>query len=222
MLRFFRLFHSYSLHVYLLLSNMHHQEIELIKSANGILEREGLQAASCVIIQDLWAGYGHICQLKAVSASLTDQPQVDRSLILKFVAPSSSETKNNTPDEGHLRKLISYQVEQYFYTHLAPTMPSDICVAHCFGCVEKFPGVAMILTDLRKDFPVIPGRRDGLSKMQVHAALTWLASFHGFWWKQRYGAKLQHTRLPPLDEAKLLPHATTSPRQGVWLNGGYT
>lgn len=135
---------------------------------------------------------------------------------------------SDTQDEGHLRKVISYQVEQYFYRTLAPLVPSTAAMA---THLEKPPrkssnpsydsSIAMIITDLRPHYPLAGEKRGMLSSDQVSAALDWLAVFHGFWWKRSEHLREYGTRLPPLEEAKIMT-SPGGPCSGIWLNGGYT
>lgn len=180
--------------------------------ANHLLAPLHLKATSYNILQHLWSGYGTIARLKAVSTS-TNQSSPPVSLILKHVTPPAGQQGS----EGHLRKLISYHVEQYFYTTLAPLMPPDIAVARCLAHSRHGNKMAMILTDLREEYPVACEKRGDLNRTQVSAALSWLAKFHGFWWQRTDVLKGTGLRLPPLDEAKCPQH-----KEGPWLNGGYT
>lgn len=184
-----------------------------------------LRLTSCQPIQRLWAGYGHICHVKAVEAENGEE----RSLILKYVAPPKEECERGKPNEGHIRKLLSYQVEQYFYMHLAPLMPPDICIAK--GLVSIGPTcpdhikatTAFLLSDLRELFPVPGGKKETLNPRCVSAALTWLARFHGFWATKVAGFHWDDLVKPPLEHFEANGHEKlpTEPG-GVWLNGGYT
>ena len=100
---------------------------EIRQLAIELLASQNLSLVSCKPLQTLWAGYGHICHIRA------NRPGIEgsQSFIFKYVSPpvSANNTKTRLPDEGHIRKLLSYQVEQYFYTYLAPLMPNEIAVA---------------------------------------------------------------------------------------------
>ncbi|KXS96164.1 hypothetical protein AC578_2661 [Pseudocercospora eumusae] len=193
----------------------------LLEVANNILRHHKLQAIACKRLQRLWAGYGHICSLEAVSTD-DSTTKLTRSLILKHVTPPKSA---GTKDEGHLRKLISYQVEQYFYSHLAPETPPSASMAQRLtgpGEVHSYESsISMILTDLKLDFPVAGEKRGMLSHTQVHAALKWLGTFHGYWWKHRDDLRRHKLRLPPLEEVTR-PASDAGSNEGIWLNGGYT
>jgi hypothetical protein len=186
---------------------------ELLKESE-----QGLHLIACKTLQSLWAGYGHICQ---ISAEKNCQPV---SLILKHIDPPSTRVNGSKPDEGHIRKILSYQVEQYFYTHLAPQMPNEIAVASCLASAS--PGLhsnatAMLLSDLRRTHPTSGEKRAELSERQVYAALEWLATFHGFWWNRTKDFEKSKLCLPPLEHFQ--KHRNTSLEDStVWLNGGYT
>lgn len=194
-----------------------HQIENLLEIANQILEAKGLRATSCKVTQNLWAGYGTISELQAIPSS--DSNANPQPLVMKCVTPPTK----NEQDEGYLRKLISYEVEQYFYSELAASLPAGTGVSQCLGTSTHGLGeqksMTMILTDLRLRYPVAGEKRTELSDAQAYAALTWLANFHGFWWKQRKSFTQASLRLAPLEE-------TRRPKRddggSVWLNGGYS
>lgn len=194
--------------------------------ASQLLSAKGLRLVSYTTIQSLWAGYGHICRLSAVPASdlSTDLPKHEPiSLILKYISPPAT-NPNEPQKEGHLRKILSYQIEQYFYTNLAPQLPKNIAVAECLSSSDKKSdtnaSTAMIMTDLRQAFPVAGEKRAELSETQVHTTIDWLASFHGFWWDKAKSFESSKLGLPPLQHFEQTKTMTAN--QGVWLNGGYT
>lgn len=141
--------------------------------------------------------------------------------MLKLVTPPP--TKSG--DEGHTRKILSYQVEQYFYSHLAPQMPASLPVAKCLSSIKQHNKngstvTATLLTDLRVQYPIAGEKRDVLSATQAHAALDWLSGFHGFWWPRSKDLKRSALVLPPLEEVRRDGQDATD--KTVWLNGGYT
>lgn len=179
---------------------------------------QGHNLVSCKTIQSLWAGYGHICHVKAES---NGQPA---SFILKHINPTVTRTNGSLPNEGYIRKILSYQVEQFFYTQLAPQMPLEIAVASCLASAS--PGddsnaTAMLLSDLRQTHPVSGEKRAELSEEQTYAALEWLANFHGFWWSRVGDMDKTKLCLPPLEHLEKNGN-TALKDNGVWLNGGYT
>ncbi|PYH42870.1 uncharacterized protein BP01DRAFT_359103 [Aspergillus saccharolyticus JOP 1030-1] len=211
--------------------------------ARIMLSWHSLELVSCTNLQTLWAGYGHICALSArattpeAAAHLSQLCGVEPRgrgttypLILKLISPPGR--KASTEDEGHLRKMLSYEVEQWFYTEIVPQLGDEIGVAKCLASTRDMHGkvgeeelrglTATIMVDLRPRYPVAGGKRSSLDSRQVHAALDWLAAFHSRSW-----ALLTDSRdacvLPPLEEArKRRPDGIKSDVRGLWLNGGYT
>lgn len=205
--------------------------------ASDLLAEKGLDVLSLSLLQSLWAGYGQICRVAALpklASANVQQPSADgstpkdsvmstpketHSYILKLISPPSS----SRSDEGHIRKILSYQIEQYFYTQLAPQLPATIPVAKCLASInEKRPDggstTAMILSDLAQDYPVAGEKRAALTERQALSALDWLSNFHGFWWSRVEDLDSSKLVLPPLEQAKRENPSGNS----VWLNGGYT
>ncbi|RMZ67283.1 phosphotransferase [Pyrenophora seminiperda CCB06] len=186
--------------------------------ASSLLAANGLQLQSTKNIQSLWAGYGEISRLFATSEY---SPDSLKSYILKLVTPPPTKTA----DEGHIRKILSYQVEQYFYSHLAPQMPASLPVAQYLGGINNHHSdgtsrTAMLLSDLLEKYPVAGEKRNVLTETQTFAALDWLSGFHGFWWPQVKSLNSTSLVLPPLQEAKR--DGRDAVNKTVWLNGGYT
>jgi hypothetical protein len=143
------------------------------------------------------------------------------SYILKLITPPP--TKAN--DEGHSRKILSYQVEQYFYSRLAPQLPASVPVAKCLVSTNQHhpdgtSTTAMILSDLKQEYPVPGEKRGALSPTQVNAALDWLSGFHGFWWPRASEFDGKLLVRPPLEEVQ--QDGQDASEKSVWLNGGYT
>ncbi|KAJ5701185.1 hypothetical protein N7488_008733 [Penicillium malachiteum] len=211
--------------------------------ATIMLSWHDLELISCTTLQTLWAGYGQICALTV--RATTDKAAAHLSqlcgtklqgagstlpLILKLISPPSH---NRMADEGHLRKMLSYEVEQYFYSEVVPALGDEVAVAKCLASTrdlnagprkdgqELLEGLmAIIMVDLRPAFPVCGGKRSTLSRIQVHGALDWLARFHRrSWYLLPRG--LDGYVLPPLDESKRREESGTR-GDGLWLNGGYT
>lgn len=228
---------------------------DIERVANDLLTTKHLRLVSCRTLQSLWAGYGHICHILAVpsddGASEQDEERSKQtSFILKYITPPHA-SHGSKPDEGHMRKLLSYQVELAFYTHLAPQLPPDVAVATCHASfhsstaskvnAQNIDGnakpdaefkTAMLLTDLRPAFPVAGEKRATLTEIQVYAALDWLAGFHGFWWgriHQGTDGLFDRSKLvrPPLQHFEehgeaIIKTAQSDRAAHVWLNGGYT
>lgn len=187
---------------------------EIATTANELLESLDLQLNKYDIRQKLWQGYGYVCSVEGGRGLGTS-----RSLILKYVRPPPS---RDAESEGHLRKVISYSVEQHFYTTLAPLLPRKIAVAQCHASINAEGKVALLLEDLRDRFPVAGEKKSTLNKAQVHAAINWLARFHGFWLQNLAQANNYRLRLPPLEDLQSREALEDHREGGVWLNGGYT
>ncbi|KAJ5618652.1 hypothetical protein N7528_006763 [Penicillium herquei] len=211
--------------------------------ATIMLSWHDLELISCTTLQTLWAGYGQICALTV--RATTDKAAAHLSqlcgtelqgagstfpLILKLISPPSH---NRTADEGHLRKMLSYEVEQYFYSEVVPALGDEVAVAKCLASTrdlntgtrkdgqELLEGLmAIIMVDLRPAFPVCGGKRSALSRVQVHGALDWLARFHRRSW-DLLPRVLDGYVLPPFEESKRREEGG-SRGDGLWLNGGYT
>ncbi|KAJ5355630.1 hypothetical protein N7517_010239 [Penicillium concentricum] len=208
--------------------------------ASIMLSWHSLDLVSCTNLQTLWAGYGKIC---AITARATTDKAAEHLSKLCGVAPGSvgstyplilkliSPPRSRTADEGHLRKMLSYEVEQYFYSEVVPQLGSDIAIAKCLastrgmkdaeGSSELKGLMATIMVDLRPAFPVAGEKRGALNRTQVHAALDWLAGFHG---RSRglLPINLDGYVWPPLEESSRRQSAGKDLDSGLWLNGGYT
>ncbi|KAF7588706.1 hypothetical protein BBP40_005307 [Aspergillus hancockii] len=207
--------------------------------ASIMLSWHSLELVSCTILQTLWAGYGHVCAITAQATTdeaaehLSELCGVESGaagttypLILKLISPPRKSAGNE--DEGHLRKILSYEVEQYFYSEVVPLLGDGIAVAKCLvstrdmDAEEELGGLmATIMVDLRPKFPVAGEKRGVLNHAQVRGALDWLAGFHGRSWGLLPDS-LDGYILPPLEESKRRKTAGEDVRSGLWLNGGYT
>jgi hypothetical protein len=204
--------------------------------AKLLLARHDLSLTSLHTLQSLWAGYGSICSIKARASSdeaaaavakllygseLLATKETDIPLILKFISPPRA----SNGDEGHLRKILSYEVEQHFYGQMAPRLSSDVKVATVLESTEKsqkgLDGVmAMLLEDLSITYDVAGGKREALRPRQVYAALDWLGNFHRISKEWRSDDGHDRFLLPPLEEARRRGNDKGGDK--VWLNGGYT
>ncbi|KAI0190322.1 kinase-like domain-containing protein [Astrocystis sublimbata] len=207
-----------------------------------MLSWHSLELVSLRKVQVLWAGYGHICQVTARATTAAAAEQMRDSygdigtpsengtdtyaLVLKLISPPPTSSKG--ADEGHLRKILSYQVEQEFYSSIAPKLRGDSPMACCIAATqEEKPGsgtleglTATLMTDLRGKYPVAGEKRAVLNETQVLSALDWLSRFHRKSW-EILPLPLQELLLPPLEEAERRKRGDAQGRS-VWLNGGYT
>ncbi|KOS17011.1 putative methyltransferase [Escovopsis weberi] len=214
------------------------------KVAQTMLSWLDLELISCTQLQALWAGYGHICAVQARPAKSKPIPEswqpfstggATVHLILKLIAPAASargvrgagEAEDEDDDEGHLRKMLSYRVEQCFYDEVAPRLGrAGAPVAACLASTRAMPDLARrdgiqdltatLMSDLRLQYPLAGEKRAMLSETQVDACLDWLAAFHAASWKWT-PAPMHAFVLPPLEEIRRKDRGTS-----LWLNGGYT
>ncbi|RAL14120.1 phosphotransferase enzyme family protein [Aspergillus homomorphus CBS 101889] len=205
------------------------------RTASIMLSWHSLELVSCTPLQTLWAGYGQICAVTARARTpeaaahlaqlcgVAPSPATEGAtypLILKLISPPPG----SSSDEGHLRKMLSYEVEQRFYATVAPALGTGVAVAGCVAStyerdVPELRGlIATLLVDLRGRYPVAGGKRSALSGVQVSAAVRWLAGMHArSWGLVPVGAGREELVRPPLEEVRRV-----TPGTGVWLNGGYT
>lgn len=212
--------------------------------ASIMLSWHSLELVSCTTLQTLWAGYGQICAI--IVRATTDKAAEYVSelcgedsgtagigkrypLILKLISPPRKSASKEY--EGHLRKMLSYEVEQHFYSHVVPLLGDDIGVAKCVASTRDISGqkraelgsvVATIMTDLRPKYPVAGEKRCELNSIQVHGALDWLAAFHSRSWGL-LSDSLDKYVLPPLEESSRRQQSGEKDTgKSLWLNGGYT
>ncbi|KAI1498109.1 phosphotransferase enzyme family protein [Biscogniauxia marginata] len=227
--------------------------IKAERVASIMLSWQSLELISCRNLQSLWAGYGHICEVTARATTAeaaarvrdlcgdsrpadadTDTDPDTFALVLKLISPPPTTrrpgSEDDDEDEGHLRKMLSYEVERYFYSAVAPRLGVSAPVARCLATTRDVGGrpgaellgglTATLMTDLRPRYPVAGGRRSELSATQVRAALDWLASFHRA--SRRLLPMPAHELvLPPLEEAARRRDGGAA-GTGLWRNGGYT
>ncbi|CAG8134803.1 unnamed protein product [Penicillium salamii] len=209
--------------------------------ARIMLAWHSLELVTCASLQTLWAGYGQICAITAratttaAAESLSKLCGVEQRnagstfpLILKLISPPRK--SNSNADEGHLRKMLSYEVEQYFYSTVVPLLDEDFGIAQCLTSTRGVDGrkdedqlkalMATIMVDLRPKYPVAGEKRSVLSHTQVCGALDWLARFHSRS-RSLLPKSLESCVLPPLQESKRRKSEETV-GAGLWLNGGYT
>ncbi|KAJ5123003.1 hypothetical protein N7448_009100 [Penicillium atrosanguineum] len=210
--------------------------------ASIMLSWHSCDLVSCTTLQTLWAGYGHICAITARATTDGAAKYLSQlcggelgaagstyPLILKLISPPRKSSGGH--DEGHLRKMLSYEVEQCFYSDVVPLLGDEIGVAKCLASTRNMDGqpgadeieglMATIMVDLRSKFPVAGEKRSVLSRTQVHGTLDWLASFHSRSWGLLPDS-LDEYVLPPLEEYNRRQSPGKDVGSGLWLNGGYT
>ena len=169
-------------------------------------------------IATLWSNYGsidrvHVTILDPLDSGEKSTKAVKTSLILKTVAPPPIQ---GNADEGHLRKLLSYEAERFFYHHLAHRLPAGAKVAKFHpidhGKDDELP-VRLILEDLSTEFP--NPARGSLGLDDTLVVLSWLATFHGSFWALARSKEIQESLIPPPLQYKV------GQAVGVWAQGTY-
>lgn len=216
-----------------------------IQSINAILPAQ-YTLTSSERICSLWAGYGSISRLR-VRSKQDDASNRDETLILKSIHPPTLTTRN-TNDESHCRKLLSYNVERYFYHNLSEKLPrsssgilTDCNVAehtllrlddnnddttknhkkNSTAETEQDPNAHhLLLSDLTTKFPIQPYH--ALTYPQTLAVIRWLATFHATFWNpesQPSSNPSQTSTIPFIPP----PLQCTNPNNatGIWQQGGY-
>lgn len=149
-------------------------------------------------IASLWSGYGHITRKTYTTTSSTPKTQ---TTILKQVSAPRKKQYN----ESHVRKMLSYNIERYFYTHLAHSLKdSGTHVAKLYECSSD----SIEMEDLSINYPIEPGT---LNYDQTKVVLRSLASFHATFWGESYPL------IPPPSQNSL--DKTETP--GIWEEGSY-
>lgn len=143
-----------------------------------------LKLTSTSKIASLWSSYGHIYRL---SISPVDRKQsegvlhqIPSTLILKSIHPPAF---RSDADESHLRKLLSYEVERFFYKDLSSRLPPRVKVAKSYPvnpATISSSGGDLLLEDLTPAFP--HPARGSLGLEPTRCVLRWLAGFHATFW----------------------------------------
>ena len=167
--------------------------------SNPPLSPPTFEVTSTTRLASLWSNYGHIDRLHLAAAP--------HALILKSVRPPAVAH----PDESHVRKLLSYAVERWFYRTLAPRLPAAVKVAQAYP-PERDPEHSLLLEDLAVAYPYPAS--GSLARDAARCVLQWLAGFHGTF----YRVHTQHGGLP-LIPPPLEWEGTSA--EGVWRRGTY-
>ncbi|PVF97243.1 hypothetical protein CPB86DRAFT_786048 [Serendipita vermifera] len=172
-------------------------------------------------ITSLWSNYGSIDRVYLMNKDSgarrnAEDPHTSAvSLVIKTVQPPSLKNKGSK-DEGHLRKLLSYKVEQYFYAHLSSQLPKEAKVATHYSLVDledvEQP-VKLVLEDLAPAFP--HPAYGSLNLEDTTTVLNWLAKFHGTFWGFHQNDGTRQSLVPPPLEYQ------GSQVSGVWGQGTY-
>ncbi|EKM55030.1 uncharacterized protein PHACADRAFT_142873 [Phanerochaete carnosa HHB-10118-sp] len=172
----------------------------LARSNLPVLPRE-LKATSSEQVASLWSNYGYIYRLH-----LSSEPH---TLIFKSIHPPAVAH----PDESHLRRLLSYDVERWFYRHLTSRLPETVKVAKDYP-LQSDAEHSLLLEDLSIEFPYPAS--GSLDRDATTCVLHWLSGFHGTFFRthSREGA-VRLPLVPPPMQWK------SGESAGVWERGTY-
>jgi hypothetical protein len=118
-------------------------------------------------VQTLWSGYGQIIRL-SLDNNIT--------IIVKHIKPpnQSNHPRGWNTSNSHQRKLKSYEVEQYWYSHYGKRNIGKIPRLIHAACSEGEQ--LLVLEDL--DASGYEARRNSLTFNEVKLCLSWLSNFH--------------------------------------------
>jgi hypothetical protein len=178
---------------------------------------EGWTPQSTTRIATLWSNYGYIERVALVkdSGPRKRSNASNYSVIVKTVSPPR--VNDNEANEGHLRKLLSYEVERWFYYNLSKRLPTETKVAISYplsdeGNDEK--PTTLLMEDLSVEFPY--SAQDEFSLDDTNIVLHWLATFHGTFWGIQNEPDIASSLVPPPLQYK------SGNKIGVWEQGGYS
>ena len=122
-------------------------------------------------VQTLWSGYGSIVRIGLEGG---DVP----SVIVKHVRPGTgNHPRGWNTDLSHQRKLKSYQVETNWYRGQENRgIRGQARIPECFGVKTSGDEFLLVMEDL--DASGYPGRRNAVSREELHSCVGWLAAFH--------------------------------------------
>jgi hypothetical protein len=154
-------------------------------------------------IASLWSGYGTITRRTYHAKDPSQTRNRIKTTILKQVSAPTPPSFN----ESHVRKMLSYNIERYFYQHLSSRIsPRDAHLAHVHNCTVD----AIEMEDLNTSYPVSAGGSLDVSRAKV--VLRWLANFHAALWD----AECPTVGPPSRDSLSDIVS-----REGIWEEGSY-
>jgi hypothetical protein len=170
---------------------------------------------SSIEIASLWSNYGHIYRL-TVSRDGSEHESTT-TLILKSIHPPSL----SHPSESHLRKLLSYTVERYFYAHLTARLPPSVKIARAYPTSASGN---LLLEDLGPAFPY--PARGSLGLEATRCVLRWLAGFHAsYWginrWTNEEDGQCQRPSFVPSPSQVAEDAHLDQAGEGIWAQGTY-
>lgn len=179
------------------------------------------------LVQSLWSGYGAIYRFHPGAGQ--------RPLIVKFVSPPNirRHPRGFAGENGHERKLRSYDVELHFYQKAALRCDEECRIAGSMHLSKTESDWLFLLEDL--DDAGFSGRRATPSSAEMRACLRWLAEFHalhvgvapeGLWEQGTYWhlatrpdelSVMEHDRLK--SAASAIDTALSDCRFQTWVHG---
>jgi hypothetical protein len=123
------------------------------------------------VIQSLWSGYGSIVRYALSEA-------VFESVVVKHVSlpETVAHPRGWHTDISHQRKIKSYEVEAAWYRDWSERCGVGCRVAKCMALESVRDESIMVLEDL--DASGYALRLASVERGELHACLSWLASFH--------------------------------------------
>ncbi|KIP07804.1 hypothetical protein PHLGIDRAFT_406193 [Phlebiopsis gigantea 11061_1 CR5-6] len=158
------------------------------------------EVTSTTRLASLWSNYGHIDRLHLAAAPHT--------LILKSVRPPAVAH----PDESHVRKLLSYAVERWFYRTLAARLPPAVKTAQAYP-PPRDADHSLLLEDLATAYA--HPASGSLARDAARCVLRWLAGFHGAFYRIHTRGGVLPLVPPPLEWQE------GAADEGVWRRGTY-
>lgn len=177
---------------------------------------QGWTVQSTTRIATLWSNYGSIERVALQKGSGLRKGSNASSyfVIVKTVTPPR--VSDDEADEGHLRKLLSYEVERWFYHHLSNRLPTEVKVAISYPLsnerIDEEP-IRLLMEDLSVEFSYPARGSLGLDDTKI--VLDWLATFHGAFWGIQNEPDIASSLVPPPLQHK------SGDKIGVWEQGTY-
>lgn len=127
-------------------------------------------------VQSLWGGFGQILRIHLKYAVNKASEPAD-TVIVKQVRPPSQlqHPRGWNTDASVQRKLLSYEVETYWYQHYAGSTYADCAMPRLYDGHTDRLQTTLVLEDLDANFP---RRHASLNVDTCVPCLRWLARFH--------------------------------------------
>lgn len=132
------------------------------------------------LIQDLWSGYGACFRARLTGCNQSGMVSDDdnQHVVVKCVQPprDASHPRGWSSPHAHERKIRSFEVEHYFYTHLQSLTDENCKTPRCLAHDNIENNSLLVLEDL--DSLGFNARASSLSIEQALPVIDWLAHFH--------------------------------------------